>query len=125
MNKRDDFLIEILTEELPPKALFKMAHSMSEQIKERFQKMDLAFGEVVFFATPRRLAVLVENLASHTPDQLIDRKGPALNAAYDANGKPTPACVGFAKLERYINGSIFCLEWIFNYGDTARSKGAA
>lgn len=97
MNKRDDFLVEILTEELPPKALFKLAKAFSAAVNERLQKAGLAFDEVTFFATPRRLAVLVKNLAEQTPDQLIDRKGPALSAAFDASGKPTPACVGFAK----------------------------
>lgn len=97
MNKRDDFLVEILTEELPPKALLTLAKAFCQQIKERLQKIDLAFDDVMFFATPRRLAVCVQQLASATPDQLVDRKGPALNAAFDASGKPTPACVGFAK----------------------------
>jgi len=97
MTKRDDFLVEIFTEELPPKALLKLAEAFCQQVKERLQKVDLVFDEVTFFATPRRLAVLVKNLAATTPDQVLDRKGPALNAAFDANGNPSPACVGFAR----------------------------
>src|SRR5262249_18507870 len=96
-KKRDDFLVEIHTEELPPKTILLLAEAFSQQIKERLQKAELEFEDAKFFATPRRLAVFVKNLSSAQPDQMIERKGPALSSAFDANGNPTPACAGFAR----------------------------
>lgn len=97
MKKHEDFLVEIHTEELPPKALLKLAQAFCQQIKERLQKLELTFADIKFFATPRRLAVFVKDLAAAQPDQIVERKGPALNAAFDAQGNPTPACAGFAR----------------------------
>lgn len=97
MTHRDDLLIEIHTEELPPKSLLKLADAFHTLLIERLQKAELAFDESRFFASPRRLAVLVNKLAAKQPDQSIERKGPAYQAAFDAAGNPTPACVGFAK----------------------------
>lgn len=97
MQKREDFIVEIHTEELPPKALLKLANAFLEQIKDRLTKADLSFEAIHYFATPRRLAVFVKNLVSAQPDQIVERKGPALNAAFDAEGKPSKACEGFAK----------------------------
>jgi glycyl-tRNA synthetase beta chain len=92
-----DFLIEIHTAELPPKSLLALAENFCAGITTRLQKNELTFKESCFFATPRRLAVLVTALISDQPDKAIERKGPALDKAYDADGKPTPACVGFAR----------------------------
>lgn len=97
MIKHDDCLIEIHTEELPPKALLKLANAFCTQIKERLQKAELACKDVTFFATPRRLAVLITQLAAAQHDQTIERKGPAVSAAFDAQGQPTQACLGFAR----------------------------
>lgn len=95
--KQQDFLIEIQTEELPPKSLLKLATAFRDQIKERLQKANLAFGDLHWHATPRRLAVLVKELAEMQLDQDVERKGPALQAAFDAAGKPSQACIGFAR----------------------------
>lgn len=97
MKTSDDFLVEIHTEELPPKSLLKLAEVFHQQIRDRLQKADLTYVESNYFATPRRLAVLVKSLSAKQSDQTIERKGPALNAAFDAQGNPTPACVGFAR----------------------------
>lgn len=97
MNQRDDFLVEILTEELPPKALLGLAQYFKKQVEERLQKLEVTFEQIDLFATPRRLALLVKNLVAMTQDQRVDRKGPARLAAFDAAGKPTPACEGFAR----------------------------
>ncbi len=97
MTKQDDFLVEIHTEELPPAALKKMAEAFRLQIMERLQKAGLAFAEANYFATPRRLAVFVKDLQSAQSDQQVEKRGPALAAAFDAAGKPTPACQGFAR----------------------------
>src|SRR5438105_2912918 len=97
MKKHEDFLVEIHTEELPPKALLKLGEAFCQQIKERLQKAELHFEDIKFFATPRRLAVFVKDLDAAQRDQVVERRGPALNAAFDAEGNPTPACVGFAR----------------------------
>lgn len=96
MSTFRDFLVEIGTEELPPKALKRLMEAFGEGIKEGLAKADLVRGEVQFFATPRRLAVLVRDLAIAQPDKEVERRGPALTAAFDGEGNPTPAAKGFA-----------------------------
>lgn len=97
MMSCEDFLIEIHTEELPPKTLFKLAKTFANEVHARLQTAELAAEDIHFFATPRRLALFIKNLAAHQPDKIVERKGPALNAAFDQQGKPSPACAGFAK----------------------------
>ncbi len=92
-----DFLVEIHTEELPPKSLYTLAIHFSQEIQVRLTKEGFFYNEIKSFATPRRLAVLIRNLKNKQADTQIERKGPALVAAYDASGNPTPACVGFAR----------------------------
>lgn len=92
-----DFLIEIHTEELPPKSLRKISEAFEKEIKDRVEKSGLTLKEVKSFATPRRLAVLIQHLSAQQPDKTIERKGPALDKAYDADDKPTQACLGFVK----------------------------
>lgn len=97
MSKNADFLVEIQTEELPPKALLRLGKSFLHEIEDRLRKAELKFTAANFFATPRRLAVLINNLASKQTDTVMERKGPALDAAFDKERKPTPACLGFAR----------------------------
>jgi glycyl-tRNA synthetase beta chain len=97
MGKRADFLVEIHTEELPPKALKKLADSFLQEIKTRLEKEQLAFKEAQFFATPRRLAVYVKQLAAQQPDNEVERRGPAVTAAFDEAGNPSQACIGFLR----------------------------
>lgn len=92
-----DLLVEIHTEELPPKALHRLANSLLTELTTRLQKAELAYDNAEYFATPRRLAVIVKSLAASQPDAVIERKGPALEAAFDSQGNPTPACAGFAR----------------------------
>lgn len=92
-----DFLVEIHTEELPPKTLKRLAETFETEIKNRLTKLELKFGASQFFATPRRLAVLVKKLAAQQADTTVERKGVPLDKAFDQNGKPTPACEGFAR----------------------------
>ncbi|HVS76777.1 MAG TPA: glycine--tRNA ligase subunit beta [Steroidobacteraceae bacterium] len=91
-----DFLVEIGTEELPPKALRLLERSFSGELASGLAKAGLRHGELRSFATPRRLAVLVRRLAAHQPDQRIERRGPPVNAAFDAEGLPTRAAQAFA-----------------------------
>lgn len=96
MSKRN-FLVEIGTEELPPKALSTLAQAFESGVVSGLKKQQLGFSEVQRFATPRRLAVIVNELDERQADKQSERFGPALKAAYDADGKPTPAALGFAK----------------------------
>lgn len=93
----NDFLVEIHTEELPPKALHRLAKAFLHEIITRLHKAELKFADAKYFATPRRLAVMVTDLVSKQADTTIERKGPAFNAAFDKDGNPSQACIGFAK----------------------------
>ncbi len=95
MSKRD-FLVEIGTEELPPKSLFNLAQAFADGIAKGLGTSGVKHGEVEWFATPRRLAVRVGGLADHQPDQEVKRQGPAVANAFDASGQPTKAALGFA-----------------------------
>ena len=94
---QDDLLIELGTEELPPKALKKLSDAFTGGIVEGLKKAGFNINEVESFAAPRRLGVLIKDVAVSQPDREIERKGPSLNAAYDENGKPTKAVMGFAR----------------------------
>ncbi len=92
-----DLLIEIGTEELPPKALKNLSRAFLLGVKSGLEKAELNFTEIKPFASPRRLALLVSDLAEQTPHKTIDRRGPALQAAYGEDGCPTQAAIGFAR----------------------------
>ena len=93
----DNLIIELGCEELPPKNLYFLAESFAQSFVKGLQDAGLSLSAYKVFATPRRLAVFIENLASAQEDQTITRKGPALKAAFDSEGKATPAALGFAK----------------------------
>jgi glycyl-tRNA synthetase beta chain len=97
MAERKDFLVEIGTEELPPKALPRLSRAFAAGLRNGLTRAGLTHGEVIAYATPRRLAVLVKELSVQQPDQEIERRGPALSAAFDADGNPTKAAEGFAR----------------------------
>lgn len=96
-NFVDSLLIELGTEELPPKALKKLSAAFSSGIEQGLKKAGFDIGELESFAAPRRLALLIKDVASSQPERNVERKGPSLKAAYDAEGKPTKAVLGFAK----------------------------
>lgn len=96
MADHEDLLIEIGTEELPPKALLKLSQAFTAGVESGLKAANLEHGSVQSFATPRRLAVLIEAVAQRQPDQNIERRGPALTAAFDDDGNPTKAALGFA-----------------------------
>jgi len=97
MGDRKDFLIEIGTEELPPKALRALSHAFLEGMRNGLERQSLSFEEALSFATPRRLAVKIRRLVQHQPDRQIERRGPPLNVALDAQGRPTRAGLKFAE----------------------------
>ena len=90
-------LIEIGMEELPPKHLKPLMDALGREIATQLDALQLPFQDIETFSTPRRLAVRVNGLASQQVDQNIERKGPSLSAAYDSQGKPSKALLGFAK----------------------------
>ena len=91
-----DFFVEIGTEELPPKALKTLATAFADNITEELAKQNLSHGEVSWYAAPRRLAVRVNQLALQQQDKVVEKRGPALAAAFDADGKPTKAAAAWA-----------------------------
>jgi len=97
MADKRDFLAEIGTEELPPKALRRLAEAFAAGVQSGIAKAELPHGELRYYATPRRMAVLVHDLAASQPDRTVERRGPALNAAFDEEGAPTKAAQGFAR----------------------------
>ena len=96
MSKRDDFLVEIGTEELPPKALRTLMDAFAAALEAALDEAPLAHGAVHAFASPRRLAVLVEALEAGQEDQKTTQKGPPVSVAYDKDGNLTAAGQAFA-----------------------------
>lgn len=93
----ENLLIELGTEELPPKSLRKLAESFLANFTEELTKADLAFSSAVWFAAPRRLAINFTELALAQADKIVEKRGPAVSSAFDAEGKPTKAAEGWAR----------------------------
>ena len=96
-NEKQDFLFELGCEELPPKALTKLAQSLHDYMANFFKTNELQFTESQWYATPRRLTVRFVKLDSAQQDKQVEKLGPAVVAAYDSEGNPKPAAIGFAK----------------------------
>ncbi|MCZ6803587.1 MAG: glycine--tRNA ligase subunit beta [Proteobacteria bacterium] len=96
MTETKDLLIEIGTEELPPKSLKRLATAFKEEVCESLQEQGLNFSDANWYATPRRLSVLVNDLEKAQQNKEQQRRGPALSAAFDDEGNPTRATEGFA-----------------------------
>ena len=97
MIMKENFLVEIGTEELPPKALKTLATSFADNVEAELNQAGLTFDKIEWFAAPRRLAVKVLNLATQQPSKEIEKRGPAVSAAFDVEGKPTKAAEGWAR----------------------------
>ena len=95
--KKRDFLVEIGTEELPPKSLSELSRAFADGIVAGLASASLTHGRVEAFAAPRRLALRVSRLVERQADQRVKRKGPPVTAAFDANGVPTRAATAFAE----------------------------
>lgn len=92
-----DFLVELGTEELPPKALASLGDAFLAGIEKGLQAAGLNYTGKSVYAAPRRLAVLIRQLDVQQPDRSINIDGPPRQAAFDADGNPTQAALGFAK----------------------------
>ncbi|UDL05023.1 glycine--tRNA ligase subunit beta [Marinobacter sp. CA1] len=91
-----DFLVELGTEELPPKALKSLSDAFTQGIVSGLADAGIDHGAVESFAAPRRLAVRIRDLADAQPDKPVEKRGPAVKAAFDDAGNPTRALNGFA-----------------------------
>ncbi|WP_137165331.1 glycine--tRNA ligase subunit beta [Salinimonas lutimaris] len=95
--RTENLLIELGTEELPPKALKTLGQSFADNMEQALKDADLSYGAVSWFAAPRRLAVTVTALAESQQDKVVEKRGPAVSAAFDAEGNPTKAAMGWAR----------------------------
>ena len=97
MSRHDNLLIELGSEELPPKALLKLSEAFSAGLDKQLRAAGFDFDGLESFATPRRLALRVANIAAEQAERVETRRGPAASAAFDANGAATKAAQGFAR----------------------------
>jgi glycyl-tRNA synthetase beta chain len=97
MSAPADFLVEIGTEELPPKALRTLMDAFAARLTSNIDEARLEHGDIQSFASPRRLAVIVQTLAAQQEARSVSQKGPPLRIAFDADGHATPAATAFAK----------------------------
>lgn len=92
----NDLLFELGGEELPPKSLRKLSDALLQGMIDGLADAGLSFSEAKAYATPRRLAVIIRNLDSQQADKVVEKRGPALLAAYGPDGTPSKAALGFA-----------------------------
>jgi len=90
-------LIELGTEELPPKSLRQLAESFANNVEAELTKAELNFENVRWLASPRRLAIIVTNLDAKQADKIVEKRGPAVNVAFDEQGQATQAAQGWAR----------------------------
>ncbi|MCU0408466.1 MAG: glycine--tRNA ligase subunit beta, partial [Bacteroidales bacterium] len=96
MSTGKHLLLELGSEELPPKNLLKLSNALLINIIQGLNAVELTFTSSKAYSTPRRLAVFIENLASAQPDKTVEKRGPALQAAFAPDGTPSKAALGFA-----------------------------
>ncbi|MAF82557.1 MAG: glycine--tRNA ligase subunit beta [Gammaproteobacteria bacterium] len=96
MADQADFLVELGTEELPPKALGRLEQAFADGVQSRLVDAGVAMGSLRSFATPRRLAILIDDLQLRQAPQKIEKRGPPTRIAFDADGAPTRAATAFA-----------------------------
>lgn len=97
MADTKDLLLELGTEELPPKALAKLSDAFQQGVESGLNKAELAYSAITAYATPRRLALVISDLQTKQQDRIVERRGPAVTAAFDEDGNPTKALQGFAR----------------------------
>lgn len=95
-NNQHNFLVELGTEELPPKSLLTLSTEFQNHVQNSLKNLGVEFGNITPFASPRRLALLIENLPETTPFKSVTVWGPPANVAFGADGKPTKAAEAFA-----------------------------
>lgn len=110
MTEFRDVLFELGTEELPPKSLLTLSRSLGQLVDEGLAKAGIRHGGIEPYASPRRLALLIREVAVSQPDQEVERRGPAANAAFQADGSPSKALEGFLKSAGASVGDLLTLE---------------
>lgn len=90
-------LFELGCEELPPKSLKPLRDALQTSVTEQLSAAEITFDSIKAFATPRRLAIQIEGISDKQPDRTEQKRGPAIKAAFDSDGNPTRAAMGFAK----------------------------
>ena len=93
----ENLLVEIGTEELPPKSLRKLAEAFAANLTAELESLELAHQGVSWYASPRRLGLQVKALDAKQQDKEVEKRGPATKAAFDAEGNPTKAAMGWAR----------------------------
>jgi glycyl-tRNA synthetase beta chain len=93
----ETLLIELGTEELPPKSLKTLATAFYESIKDQLESSNLDYSDIKWFATPRRIAIQATDLIDKQQDKVVEKRGPAVNVAFDAEGSPSKAAQGWAR----------------------------
>ncbi|MBS3796993.1 glycine--tRNA ligase subunit beta [Pseudoalteromonas sp. BDTF-M6] len=94
---KQNLLVEIGTEELPPKSLRALAEAFADGLKAQLEDLALAHDGVQWYASPRRLGLMVLQLDGKQADKVVEKRGPAIQAAFDADGNPTKAAMGWAR----------------------------
>jgi glycyl-tRNA synthetase beta chain len=97
VTEKQDLLFELGSEELPPKTLPVLSRALFDNIIAGLNEAGLNYGKCQAYATPRRLAVLIKDLSTSQPDKTVEKRGPAINAAFAGDGTPSKATLGFAK----------------------------
>ena len=104
--KTQDFLLELGTEELPPKLLVKISSSLKDNIIKELEQLNISTSNVIAYATPRRLAITITELQSKQQDQIIEKKGPSVESADKGiEGFATSCGVGISELEKRSLGN--------------------
>lgn len=96
MTQTNDLLFELGCEELPPKSLVKLSDALLSQIETGLKEAELNYSSAQAYATPRRLAVIIKGLETSQPDKVVEKRGPAVKAAFAEDGTPSRAATGFA-----------------------------
>ncbi|TSA04555.1 MAG: glycine--tRNA ligase subunit beta [Methylococcus sp.] len=110
MSETRDVLFELGTEELPPKSLLTLSRALTQGVSDGLKRAGVSFKSITPYATPRRLAVVIEAVRVAQPDQDIERRGPALNAAFAADGSPSKALEGFLRSANATRDQLITLE---------------
>ncbi len=97
MSDNKDLLFELGCEELPPKSLLKLSNALLKGIEAGLKESELSYTTAHAYATPRRLAVIIKDLNTAQPDKSVEKRGPAVQAAFAEDGSPGKAAQGFAR----------------------------
>ena len=96
-TEKDNLLIELGTEELPPKGLKDLSDGFASLVVKEIEKLGFSYSDVNTYGAPRRLGVKINGIERTLPDEIVEKRGPAVNVAFDDEGQPTKAALGWAR----------------------------